>query len=66
MQNAKILVIDDEENILNLVMAYLKAEGYTVHSATDGPSGLKAAQTLKPDLIVLDIMLPGLNGLDLL
>ncbi|MBN1218343.1 MAG: response regulator transcription factor [Anaerolineae bacterium] len=61
-----VLVIDDEQNILNLVTAYLQAEGYTVHTATDGPTGLKAAQTLKPDLIVLDVMLPGMDGIELL
>ena len=66
MNNATILVIDDEPSILNIVTAYLQAEGYTVHTAMDGPAGLKAAQTLKPDLIVLDIMLPGMDGLELL
>ena len=66
MKNKTILVIDDEPNILNLVTAYLEAENYTVHTAADGPTGLDLAQTLNPDLIVLDIMLPGLDGLDLL
>lgn len=66
MKNATILVIDDEPNILNIVTAYLQAEGYTVHTAQDGPTGLTAARTLKPDLIVLDIMLPGMDGLELL
>ena len=66
MNNATILVIDDEQNILDLVTAYLEAERYTVHTATDGIAGLKAAQTLQPNLIVLDIMLPGLDGLELL
>ncbi len=66
MKDASILVIDDEQNILNLVTAYLQAEGYTVYTATDGRAGLKAAQTLSPNLIVLDIMLPGLDGLELL
>ncbi|MFC1974794.1 response regulator [Chloroflexota bacterium] len=66
MHNAIILVIDDEPNILNLTTAYLQAEGYTVHTAADGPTGLKAAQTLKPDLIILDVMLPGLDGIELL
>ena len=66
MKNAAILVIDDEPNILNLVSAYLKAEGYTVHTAADGPTGLKLARQINPHLIVLDIMLPGLDGLDLL
>lgn len=62
----KILVIDDEPTIVNLVQAYLKPEGYEVFTATDGPSGLKAARAFKPDLIVLDVMLPGMDGLELL
>ncbi len=66
MSNAKILVIDDEPSIVNLVTAYLKPEGYQVLSAVDGPSGLKAAQAFKPDLVILDIMLPGMDGLELL
>ncbi len=66
MPKAQILIIDDEPNILNVVTAYLQAEGYTVHTASDGPTGLKAAQTLRPDLIVLDVMLPGLDGIELL
>lgn len=66
MSKATILVVDDEQSILNIVTAYLQAEGYTVHTATDGPGGLKAARTFKPDLIILDIMLPGMDGLELL
>lgn len=66
MNNTTILVIDDEQNILNVVTAYLRAEGYSVHTAADGPTGLEAAQTLQPDLIVLDVMLPGLDGIELL
>jgi len=62
----KILVIDDEPSIVNLVTAYLKPEGYEVHAAMDGPSGLKAARAFKPDLIILDIMLPGMDGIELL
>jgi two-component system alkaline phosphatase synthesis response regulator PhoP len=63
---AKILVIDDEPSILNLVTAYLKQEGYEVLTATDGPSGLKAARVFKPDLVILDVMLPGMDGIELL
>ncbi|RME98480.1 MAG: DNA-binding response regulator [Chloroflexi bacterium] len=66
VSSAKILVIDDEQSIINLVSAYLQKEGYTVFTATDGPAGLQAARTLKPDLIVLDIMLPGMDGIELL
>jgi two-component system, OmpR family, alkaline phosphatase synthesis response regulator PhoP len=63
---AKILVIDDEPSIVNLVSSYLNAEGYEVLTASDGPSGLKSARTFKPDLIVLDVMLPGMDGIELL
>jgi two-component system alkaline phosphatase synthesis response regulator PhoP len=63
---AKILVIDDEPSIVNLVTAYLKPEGYEVFTAIDGSSGLKAARAFKPDLVILDIMLPGMDGIELL
>ncbi|PWH20389.1 MAG: DNA-binding response regulator [Ardenticatenia bacterium] len=66
MSARKILVIDDEQNIVELVAAYLRKEGYQVYTATDGTSGLKAARSIRPDLIVLDIMLPGMDGLDVL
>jgi two-component system alkaline phosphatase synthesis response regulator PhoP len=66
MPDAKILVVDDEQSILDLVTAYLRREGYDVHTAMDGPGGLKAARAYKPDLIVLDIMLPGMDGLEVL
>ena len=62
----KILIIDDEPSILNLVSAYLKPEGYEVLTAADGNAGLKAARAFKPDLILLDVMLPGLDGIELL
>jgi two-component system alkaline phosphatase synthesis response regulator PhoP len=66
MSKAKILVIDDEPSIVKLVEAYLKPEGYEVLSAVDGVSGLKAARVFKPDLIILDVMLPGMDGIELL
>jgi two-component system alkaline phosphatase synthesis response regulator PhoP len=66
MPTAKILVVDDEPSITNLVTAYLAKEGYEVRTATDGPDGLLAARTFKPDVIILDIMLPGLDGLEVL
>jgi two-component system, OmpR family, alkaline phosphatase synthesis response regulator PhoP len=62
----KILVIDDELSIINLVTAYLKPEGYEVYTAADGNAGLKAARAFKPDLIILDLMLPGMDGIELL
>jgi two-component system alkaline phosphatase synthesis response regulator PhoP len=63
---AKILVIDDEPSIVNLVTAYLKPEGYEVFTAADGNAGLKAAHAFKPDVIVLDLMLPGKDGFEVL
>ena len=63
---AKILVIDDEPSIVNLVTAYLKPEGYEVYTASDGNAGLKAARVYKPDVIVLDLMLPGMDGIEVL
>lgn len=66
MANPKILIIDDEPSIVNLVTAYLRPEGYEIYTANDGPSGLQAARAYKPDLVVLDIMLPGMDGLELL
>jgi two-component system alkaline phosphatase synthesis response regulator PhoP len=63
---AKILVIDDEPSIVNLVTAYLKPEGYEVFTAADGNAGLKAARSFKPDVIVLDLMLPGKDGFEVL
>jgi len=62
----KILVVDDEPSITNLVSAYLKPEGYEVFIASDGNAGLKAARTFKPDLVILDVMLPGMDGIELL
>jgi two-component system, OmpR family, alkaline phosphatase synthesis response regulator PhoP len=62
----KILVIDDEPSITNLISAYLKTEGYEVYIAADGNAGLKAVRAYKPDLIILDVMLPGMDGLELL
>ena len=66
MTAAKILLIDDEPSIHTVIMAYLKAEGYETMSAMDGPGGLNAARTFKPDIIVLDVMLPGMDGIELL
>jgi two-component system, OmpR family, alkaline phosphatase synthesis response regulator PhoP len=62
----KILLIEDEQSILKIIENYLRPEEYEVFTATDGPSGLQAARLIKPDLIVLDIMLPGMDGIELL
>jgi two-component system alkaline phosphatase synthesis response regulator PhoP len=64
MAKKKILVVDDEEDILELVRYNLSREGYKVLCASSGEEGLKIARAEKPDLIVLDLMLPGFDGLD--
>jgi two-component system alkaline phosphatase synthesis response regulator PhoP len=61
-----ILIVDDEENILNVVTAYLKAEGYDVYTAKDGPAALASFRRYKADLVILDVMLPGMDGLEVL
>lgn len=66
MSDGKILVVDDEQSIVDLVSAYLQSDGFEVVTASDGPTGLKLAQTENPDLIVLDLMLPKMGGLDVL
>jgi two-component system alkaline phosphatase synthesis response regulator PhoP len=63
---ARILVVNDQASLRNLVAAYLRQEGYQVHTVPHGPGGLKAMRTIKPDLVVLDILQPGLNGIELL
>ncbi|MGF7184072.1 DNA-binding response OmpR family regulator [Desulfitispora alkaliphila] len=61
---ATILVVDDEPSILELVSFNLEQAGYSVITATDGHTGLSQAQSLKPDLIILDLMLPGIDGFE--
>jgi DNA-binding response OmpR family regulator len=60
----RILVVDDEANLVELVQGYLEREGYDVLTAGDGPSALALARDTRPDLLVLDLMLPGLDGLE--
>jgi len=62
--NELILVVDDEAQIVKLARDYLEHAGFRVLSAADGPAALAAARREQPDLIVLDLMLPGLDGLD--
>jgi two-component system alkaline phosphatase synthesis response regulator PhoP len=62
--NEHILVIDDEEDILELLRYNLVKQGYQVSLSTSGEQGLAQARQLLPDLIVLDLMLPGIDGLD--
>jgi DNA-binding response OmpR family regulator len=59
-----ILVVEDEVSIAEAVATRLRSEGFTVELAFDGPSGVARSERLHPDLVVLDLMLPGLDGLD--
>jgi two-component system alkaline phosphatase synthesis response regulator PhoP len=60
-----ILVVDDNPKIVEVLEAYLRADGYDVVTAADGPAALAAVEAHRPDLALLDIMLPGVDGLEL-
>jgi two-component system, OmpR family, response regulator CpxR len=62
----RVLIIDDDEELCELVEEYLTAEGFEVEAVHDGESGLATASTGDFDLAILDVMLPGLNGFDVL
>jgi two-component system, OmpR family, alkaline phosphatase synthesis response regulator PhoP len=64
MANETILVVDDEEDILELLRYTFARENYRVHCAGTGEKALAAARELSPDIVVLDLMLPGMNGLE--
>lgn len=60
----KILIVEDHADIRKLIRMTLEFDNYEIHEAADGVSGLKAAQAVKPDLILMDVMMPGeLDGL---
>jgi DNA-binding response OmpR family regulator len=59
-----VLVADDDSDIRELVVFKLGQAGYEVHAVADGVAALDTARTLRPDLMVLDLMMPGLSGLD--
>ncbi|MCX5793937.1 MAG: response regulator [Elusimicrobia bacterium] len=60
----KVLIVDDEPAIAESLQAFLQARGYEASSAPDGPEGVAAARKSKPDLMLLDIMLPTLDGIE--
>jgi DNA-binding response OmpR family regulator len=60
----RVLVIDDERSLVDLVRGYFVREGWTVEAAHDGITGLQAVEDTDPDVIVLDLMLPGLDGVE--
>ena len=66
MAEIRILVVDDEESIRDTVQAYLTRDGFEVRTAADGQTALAVARAFRPALIVLDIMLPGMDGLEVL
>ena len=66
MKQCRILVVEDDERILNFLRSKLKASGYEVSTANDGVQGLEQAQAQEPNLIVLDLLMPKMSGLDML
>ncbi|MEU9145588.1 response regulator transcription factor [Streptomyces sp. NPDC048349] len=60
----RVLVVDDDPTVSEVVAGYLERAGFTVYRAADGPAALEAAARHRPDLVVLDLMLPGMDGLE--
>lgn len=65
MADRSVLVVEDEENLLEALRYNLEREGYLVHTATDGGEGLEMARKFNPSLVLLDIMLPTLDGFEI-
>ena len=61
-----VLVVDDEPNIVELLTVSLKFQGFDVHSANNGTEALRLARELNPDAYILDVMMPGMDGFELL
>ena len=64
VERMTVLVVDDELALAGVVAGYLEREGFTVVQAHDGPTAVERAESARPDLIVLDVMLPGFDGLE--
>jgi DNA-binding response OmpR family regulator len=64
--SVKVLVVDDERNLVKLLRGYLEREGFEVHEALDGRTALEVARAVDPDVVILDWMLPGLDGVEVL
>ncbi|MGQ0431904.1 MAG: response regulator transcription factor [Microthrixaceae bacterium] len=64
MAAARLLLVDDEDNLRSMLEAALRHSGFEVHPVADGRSAIEAVPTVRPDLIVLDVMLPDLDGFD--
>ncbi len=65
MSDGTVLVVEDEENILEALRYNLEREGYIVYTASDGEDGLNLARSSKPDLVILDVMLPKMDGFEI-
>ncbi|HET7119644.1 MAG TPA: response regulator transcription factor [Solirubrobacterales bacterium] len=61
-----VLVVDDEPTIVEIVSRYLERAGFEVEGAADGPEALRQAELCRPDLVVLDVMLPGIDGIEVM
>ena len=66
MKPHRVLVVDDEKKIRDLVTAYLRADGFEVAEAEDGPEALAKIKRAEPDLVILDVMMPGMDGIEVL
>lgn len=64
MSKQKILLVDDEQDILDLIGFNLEKEGFEVHTANNGREGLEIARRVTPDLVLLDVMMPGMDGME--
>jgi CheY-like chemotaxis protein len=63
---ARVLVVDDETNIVELLSVSLKFQGFEVHTASNGPAALDKAREVRPDAVILDVMMPGMDGMEVL
>ena len=63
-QSKRVLIVEDEKNIVDIIRFNLSREGYEVFEAYDGEAGLAMARAEKPDLILLDVMMPKMMGFD--
>lgn len=66
MAKIRVLVVDDNINFLQLAQLALGTEDYEVHTATDGKDGFEQARALKPDIILMDVMMPRVSGVELM
>lgn len=64
MSGHRVLVVDDDPRLLHIVAMYLGIEGYEVASAANGEEGLKQVDEHKPELVIMDIMMPGMDGVE--